>query len=83
MAGSVRIVDRENGIGIRQSARLIELRNEGLLADVCGEGAVWGIGVPEGVDVVATRDALMATGVIIRPISSAPPHALSAPRHCR
>lgn len=32
------------------------------------------ISVPEGVDVVATRDALLAMGVIIRPI---PPHHLT------
>jgi adenosylmethionine-8-amino-7-oxononanoate aminotransferase len=74
MAGSVRIDDRESEIGIRLPTGLNELRDEGLLADVRGEGAVWGIGVPEGVGVVATRDALLATGVIIRPI---PPHHLT------
>ena len=74
MAGSVRIDDRESEIGIRLPTGLNELRDEGLLADVRGEGAVWGSGVPEGVDVVATRDALLATGVIIRPV---PPHHLT------
>jgi hypothetical protein len=47
MAGSVRIDDRESEIGIRLPTGLNELRDEGLLADVRGEGAVWGIGVPE------------------------------------
>ena len=67
MAGSMRIVDREGEIGVRLPAGLNELRDEGLLADVRGEGAVWGFGVPGGVDVVASRDALLATGVIIHP----------------
>ncbi len=74
MAGSVRIDDRESETGIRLPAGLSELRDEGLLADVRGEGAAWAIGVLEGVDVVVTRDALLATGVIIRPV---PPHHLT------
>jgi adenosylmethionine-8-amino-7-oxononanoate aminotransferase len=50
------------------SAGLRELRDEGLLVDVRGEGAVWGISVPKGVEVVAVRDALLDMGIIIRPI---------------
>jgi adenosylmethionine-8-amino-7-oxononanoate aminotransferase len=68
------LLERATEIGIRLSTGLNGLRDEGLLADVRGEGAVWGISVPEGVDVVATRDALLAAGVIIRPI---PPHHLT------
>lgn len=59
---------RATEIGIRLSAGLRALRDEGLLTDVRGEGAVWGITVPEGVNVVAKRDTLLSKGVIIRPI---------------
>ncbi len=47
MAGSVRIDDREDEIGIRLPTGLNELRDEGLLADVRGEGAVWGLACPK------------------------------------
>ena len=62
------LLARATEIGIRLSTGLKALRDEGLLSDVRGEGAVWGISVPDGVDVVATRDALLAKGIIIRPI---------------
>ncbi len=62
------LLARATEIGIRLSTGLKALRDEGLLIDVRGEGAVWGITVPEGVDVVATRDALLSRGIIIRPI---------------
>lgn len=47
---------------------------DGLLVDVRGDGAVWAISVPDGVDVVAVRNALLEEGVIIRPI---PPNHMS------
>jgi adenosylmethionine-8-amino-7-oxononanoate aminotransferase len=50
--------------------------DEGLLVGVRGAGAVWGITLNDGVDVVAVRDALLAEGVIIRPI---PPHMSMCP----
>jgi adenosylmethionine-8-amino-7-oxononanoate aminotransferase len=56
------------------SAGLRTLQDEGLLTDVRGEGAVWGISVPEHVDIVATRNVLLGEGVIIRPI---PPNHFS------
>ncbi|MEA3501303.1 MAG: aminotransferase class III-fold pyridoxal phosphate-dependent enzyme [Actinomycetota bacterium] len=68
------LLARATEIGIRLSAGLKALRDEGLLVDVRGEGAVWGISVPDGVDVVATRDALLSKGIIIRPI---PPNHLT------
>lgn len=68
------LLERATEIGIRLSTGLRALRDEGLLIDVRGEGAVWGISVPEGVNVVATRDALLNLGVIIRPI---PPNHLT------
>ncbi len=68
------LLPRAVAIGARLSSGLLDLRREGLLTDVRGEGAVWGISVPEGTDINATRDALLDSGVIIRPI---PPNHLS------
>ncbi len=68
------LLARATEIGKRLSAGLNALRDEGLLSDVRGEGAVWGISVPDGVNVVAVRDALLQKGVIIRPI---PPNHLT------
>jgi len=65
---------RATEIGIRLSSGLNALRDEGLLIDVRGEGAVWGITVPDGVNVVAVRDEILSKGVIIRPI---PPNHLT------
>jgi len=59
---------RATEIGIRLSSGLNTLRDEGLLIVVRGEGAVWGITVPDGVNVVAVRDEILGKGVIIRPI---------------
>jgi adenosylmethionine-8-amino-7-oxononanoate aminotransferase len=70
------LLARATEIGKRLSAGLFALRDEGLLVDVRGEGAVWGITLPEGVDIVGTRDALLKEGVIIRPI---PPHMSMCP----
>ena len=77
---NIEITDREGllarapHIGSRLSNGLDELWNEGLLVDVRGEGAVWAVSVPEGVDAAATRDALLERGVIVRPI---PPNHLA------
>ena len=65
------LLERATEIGVRLSAGLRDLRDDGLLVDVRGEGAVWGISVPDGVDVAAVRDALLTLGVIIRPIPPA------------
>jgi putrescine aminotransferase len=76
------LLARATAIGERLSAGLRELQDEGLLINVRGEGAVWGISVPADVDIVATRDALLGEGVIIRPIppnhfSMCPPFVIS------
>lgn len=65
---------RAKEIGIRLSSGLNSLRDEGLLTDVRGEGAVWGITVPDGVNVAEVRDTMLGKGVIIRPI---PPNHLT------
>jgi adenosylmethionine-8-amino-7-oxononanoate aminotransferase len=42
---------------------------DGLAADVRGVGGLWAVGLPEGIDPVATRDRMMGLGVIVRPIA--------------
>lgn len=71
------LLDRATAIGERLGAGLRMLRDEGLLSDVRGEGAVWGISVNDGVNVVAARDALLSRGVILRPIP--PSHLTMCP----
>ena len=71
------LLARATAIGERLGAGLEALRDEDLLIDVRGAGAVWGISVPEGVNVVAARDALLAIGVIVRPIP--PSHLTMCP----
>ena len=70
------LLARATAIGKRLSYGLLELREEGLLVDVRGEGAVWGITLPEGSNVLEIRDAMLQEGVIIRPI---PPHMSMCP----
>ena len=71
------LLARATAIGERLGSGLRALRDEGLLVDVRGEGAVWGISVNDGVNVVAARDALLSMGVIMRPIP--PSHLTMCP----
>ncbi|NNC39599.1 MAG: aspartate aminotransferase family protein [Acidimicrobiia bacterium] len=68
------LLARATAIGERLGSGLRALRDDGLLVDVRGEGAVWGVSVNDGVNVVAARDALLSEGVIVRPI---PPNHLT------
>jgi adenosylmethionine-8-amino-7-oxononanoate aminotransferase len=68
------LLDRAGAIGQRLSAGLHSLKDDGLLVDVRGAGAVWGVSIPDSLDVLATRDALMTQGVSVRPI---PPNHLT------
>ncbi len=68
------LLARATAIGERLSAGLRGLLADGLLVDVRGEGAVWGISLSERFDVAAVRAALLGMGVIIRPI---PPNHMS------
>ncbi len=56
-------------IGARLEPALRVLLEQGLVADVRGTGALWAVGLPAGVDAVATRDRLLGAGVILRPIA--------------
>jgi adenosylmethionine-8-amino-7-oxononanoate aminotransferase len=62
------LVERATHVGRRLAAGLRSLHADGLVADVRGEGAVWGLqlhGHQSGPDV---RDRALAEGVIVRPI---------------
>ena len=71
------LLERATAIGERLSAGLYALRDDGLLVDVRGAGAVWGISLPDSHEVLATRDALMEAGVSLRPIP--PKHLTMCP----
>ncbi len=62
------LLGRAVAIGDRLGAGLGALKDDGMVTDVRGEGAVWGVSVPEPVNLVATRDALLDEGVNLRPI---------------
>jgi putrescine---pyruvate transaminase len=68
------LIDRAPHIGARLSAGLQDLQRRGLVTQVRGEGAVWAVSVPEGIDVVGVRNNMMEAGVIVRPI---PPSTLA------
>jgi adenosylmethionine-8-amino-7-oxononanoate aminotransferase len=63
------LLERAPAVGARLSSGLRRFLAEGRLKDVRGAGAVWGAVCPDGVDPNALRDALLARGVIARPIN--------------
>ncbi len=63
------LVDRAKAIGARLQPALASLLADGLVADVRGEGALWAVSVPDGVDPVGVRDRVLDLGVIVRPIA--------------
>jgi len=60
---------RATAIGERLATGLTGLKDAGLLADVRGVGALWGVSLPEGNDPVAVRDRMLDYGVVVRPIA--------------
>ena len=60
------LLDRAVAIGERLEPQLRALEADGLVTEVRGVGAVWGVSVP---DPVATRDRMLELGVIVRPIA--------------
>jgi putrescine aminotransferase len=70
------LLPRATEIGARLEQGLSGLLDDGLLISVRGEGAVWGVTLPDGVDAVATRDRLLDVGVIMRPLQ---PYLLMCP----
>ncbi|MGB9358412.1 MAG: aminotransferase class III-fold pyridoxal phosphate-dependent enzyme, partial [Acidimicrobiia bacterium] len=70
------LLARATEIGARLESGLSGLFDDGLLVNVRGAGAVWGVTVPDGVDAVVTRNRLLDEGVIVRPLH---PHLLMCP----
>ena len=70
------LLARATEIGARLESGLSGLFDDGLLVNVRGAGAVWGVTVSDGVDAVVTRDRLLAEGVIVRPLH---PYLLMCP----
>ena len=60
------LLDRAKHIGERLEPQLKALEAEGLVTQVRGVGALWGVSVP---DPVGTRDRMLDLGVIVRPIA--------------
>ena len=63
------LAERARRIGERLEPQLRALLDEGLLDDVRGVGALWGVSVPEGTDPVGVRDRMLGHGVVVRPIA--------------
>jgi adenosylmethionine-8-amino-7-oxononanoate aminotransferase len=62
------LLDRVDGIRTTFSTGLGALRDAGLVEEVRGEGAMWAVGLADGVDALAVRAELLQRGVIARPI---------------
>jgi adenosylmethionine-8-amino-7-oxononanoate aminotransferase len=60
------LLDRARQIGARLEPQLRALETDGLVTDVRGVAALWGVSVH---DPVATRDRMLELGVIVRPIA--------------
>jgi adenosylmethionine-8-amino-7-oxononanoate aminotransferase len=65
-----RLVERAGPIGRTLGGGFAELVAEGLAAEVRGEGGIWGLDMLEGVSALDVRAALLARGVIARPIGT-------------
>ena len=64
------LLERAVKIGDRLADGLRAIAAEGLVADVRGDTAMWAVGMVDGVDAVAVRDAMLGLGVIARPIGT-------------
>ena len=64
------MLERAKPIGEQLGAALGALRDEGLLAEVRGDGAIWGAAMLPDVSALEVRDAMLTRGVIARPIGS-------------
>jgi len=64
------LVERAAVVGDRLAAGLDALAADGLVAEARGDGAVRAVGLHPGQDAVAVRDAMLADGVIARPIGA-------------
>lgn len=65
------LLDRATKIGARLGEGLRSLAADGIVAEARGAGAVWAAKLNDGQDALAVRDAMLARGVIPRPIGDA------------
>lgn len=64
------LFERAEELGRRLSQGLRSLADDGQVAEVRGAGAVWAVGLHDGVDAHVVRDAMLDRGVIPRPIGA-------------
>ena len=65
------LLDRVPHIAERLGGGLRALADDGLVAEDRGEGAIWAMTMPEGVNALDVRSAMLDHGVIARPIGTA------------
>jgi putrescine---pyruvate transaminase len=65
------LLDRAAKVGERLASGLRALQDDGRIADVRGDGAVWAAGLGPDQSAPALRDAMLEHGVIARPIGEA------------
>ncbi|MBL6629906.1 MAG: aspartate aminotransferase family protein [Ilumatobacteraceae bacterium] len=63
------LLERAIHIGERLSSGLRSIADDGLIAEVRGDGAVWAAGLHPGTDAAAVRDRMLANGTITRAIA--------------
>jgi putrescine---pyruvate transaminase len=64
------LLSRALAVGARLSSGLRTLEDHDRIVEVRGDGAVWAVGLGDGIDAPTVREAMLATGVIARPIGS-------------
>ncbi len=65
------LLDRVPGLASRFGQGLGALADDGLVAQVRGEGAIWAVAMPESISAFDVRQGLLDRGVIARPIGAA------------
>jgi adenosylmethionine-8-amino-7-oxononanoate aminotransferase len=64
------LLDRAKHVGARLADGLHSLAADGLVTEVRGDGAVWGVALPPELDSLAVRDRMLGLGVITRGIGT-------------
>lgn len=64
------LVERATVVGDRLGRGLSTLVDKEAVTEARGDGAIWALGLAEGVDAVAVRDEMLTRGVIARPVGA-------------
>lgn len=64
------LLERASAIGARLEHGLRSLADDGLVTEARGVGAVWAVGLADHIDPASIRDALLQSGVIMRPLAA-------------